>query len=370
MKKEHNYGIDLLRIFLMFLIISGHLFTHTQIREVLEPYSSKWIFTWSFQTIEFCAVNCFILISGYFSNVSSSKIKLKKILQLYGQVLFYSVGIYLILLLTGVIRFSIVDAIHSLFPVLSGQYWFFSSYILLMLLMPFLNAMLSKLNNFSLKVLISIIIVVFYVVPLFAIVFVPYDMTEGMGIIGLVTLYIVGYSLKRFEVRLSKLKCVIGLVINCAIIFASKIVLTCLVNYLDIDAGTGLLYHYNTIFELTNAILLLILFKDIKVKGRIAKASKFFASSVFGIYLLHEHPSIRSIIWNTELYNTLLKVDLPIYICLTVFISIGLLLICFVIDKVRYYIGKIISKAPIINRLMDKLTTLENNINQRKDDYL
>ncbi len=124
------------------------------------------------------------------------------------------------------------------------------------------------------------------------------------------------------------------------------------------------------IFELTNAILLLILFKDIKVKGRIAKASKFFASSVFGIYLLHEHPSIRNIIWNTELYNTLLKVDLPIYICLTVFISIGLLLICFVIDKVRYYIGKIISKAPIINRLMDKLTTLENNINQRKDNYL
>ena len=364
MEKKHNYGIDLLRIFLMFLIISGHLLTHSGIRENSNIYSDKWVFAWAYQALAFCAVNCFILVTGYFSNTHLSQLKLRKILQLYGQVLFYSVSIYVVLVLCGVIEFSVFDALRACFPVFCGQYWFFSSYILLMLLIPFLNVMLNKLNDFSLKFLTCVIVTVFYIAPIFSIVFMQYDPTEGMGIVAFVTLYIIGHALKRFNIDFSKKTCILGLLINCVVIFVSKVALCFIVNRLGIDAGTGLFYHYNTIFQLLNAIFLLLLFKDIKLKGKIAGASKVAASSVFGIYLLHEHPSIRNFIWNSELCAFLLEVNLPVFICLVFGISIALFVSCFAVDKIRCIVVKMLFKTVWIQKKCEKINVLEENINQ------
>ena len=364
MEKKHKYGIDLLRVFLMFLIISGHLLIHSGIRESLEIYSAKWVFVWSYQALAFCAVNCFVLISGYFSNANSSKLKLKKIIQLYGQVLFYSVSIYVVLVLCGVIEFSIVDALRAFFPVFGGQYWFFSSYILLMLLIPFLNVMLNKLNDSSLKFLTWVLVTVFYIAPIFSIVFMQYDPTEGMGIVAFVTLYIIGHALKRFNIDFSKKTCILGLLINCVVIFVSKVALCFIVNRLGIDAGTGLFYHYNTIFQLLSAIFLLLLFKDIKLKGKIAGASKVVASSVFGIYLLHEHPSIRNFIWNSELCAFLLEVNLPAFIFLVFGISIALFVSCFAVDKIRGIAAKMLFKMVWIQKKCERINALEKNINQ------
>lgn len=74
MKVERNYGIDLLRICLMIFIVIGHLFVHTGIRTNIEFMSDKWLFTWALQTITVCAVDCFIIITGYY--MSSEKYNL------------------------------------------------------------------------------------------------------------------------------------------------------------------------------------------------------------------------------------------------------------------------------------------------------
>ena len=158
MMKQRNHGIDLLRIVLMFMIIVGHLFTHTNIRSEAASYSPKWIYAWILQTLALCAVNCFIIITGYYSNHNDYGIRLKKLVLLSGQVLFYSITIYTVFLLTGLIDFSLLDLVKTVFPIMSGQYWFFTSYILLMLLVPFINVMLNHLSDFKLKFLIALII--------------------------------------------------------------------------------------------------------------------------------------------------------------------------------------------------------------------
>ena len=186
MLKQRNYGIDLLRVVLMLLIITGHMFVHTDIRNELSPYSSEWFFSWIYQTVIVCAVNCFVLITGYFSNADNYNVRIKRIVLLYGQVLFYSVAIYAILVLAGKTSFSYGGIVRAIFPVASGQYWFFSSYILLMFFIPFLNVMLSNLNDYCLKFLNVVILLVFYCLPVFSIVFMQFDPTEGMGIIGFV----------------------------------------------------------------------------------------------------------------------------------------------------------------------------------------
>lgn len=365
-KRPHNYGIDLLRIVLMLLVVSGHLLVHTGVRMEVEYLSSKWILTWGYQSIIVCAVNCFVLITGYFSS-SGGGIRVRKIAQLYGEVLFYSVFTYLALVIFGVTEFSLFSAVRSVFPFFSGQYWFFSSFILLMLFVPFINYALSGISDRALKILITIILAVFYVAPVFSIVFTPFDTTEGMGIIGFVTLYVIGYALKRLSVTLSKLKCVIGLVINCAVVFLSKIVLEYIVVRLELDAGSGLFYHYNTVFQLINAVLLLLLFMQINVGGRIAKILSYVSTSVFGIYLMHEHPAIRPVIWNQELKSFLLGASFLEYACVALLLPVAVFAVCFVIDKARYYLGRLIAKTALAAKLGAVLLSLENRINENFD---
>lgn len=365
MKKERNYGVDLLRIFLMMLIVAGHLFVHTGIRDTLTNYSLEWGLTWILQTIILCAVNCFVLITGYFANVRSYAIRLRKILLLYGQVLFYSVSVYLILLIIGKTDFSLMGAIRAIFPFLSGQYWFFSSYILLMLLIPFLNYMLNHLSDFALKILTSIIVALFYVLPIFKIVFMQFDKDEGMGIIGFVTLYIIGHALSRFKLKISKFKCVIGIVLNCAIMFASKIVLAYIVEKAQMNAGSSLLYNYNTIFQLINATLLLFFFKEIKIKNKATKLISFVSASMFGIYLLHEQPNLRWIIWNEQLKGLLLESKTAVYIILIFAIPIAVFLSCLIVDILRRLLGKALAKIKPVQKINKVLIEIENKINKK-----
>ncbi len=370
MSKQRNYGIDLLRVVLMILIITGHLFVHTNIRNEVSTYSSKWLLTWIYQTVIVCAVNCFILITGYFSNVGNHSIKVKRIALLYGQVLFYSVAIYAILVLTGTVSFSFAGFVHSIFPVVSGQYWFFSSYILLMLLMPFLNVMLSHLNDYYLKFLNVIILIIFYFLPMLSIVFMQFDPTEGMGIIGFVSLYVIGYTLKRFKFEPSKSKCALGLVINCTVVFISKILLTYLVDRFGLTAGTGLLYHYNTVFQLINAVFLLLLFKQINLKNTVSKIVGVLGSSVFGVYLIHEHPGIRSFIWSEKLFNTLVESSFFVYLGLILFIPFIVFLGCLVIDKARRFVCGWVSKNDIIKKIDAKLVSIDCVLNSKFSDDL
>lgn len=102
MEQRRNYGIDLLRNVLMLFIIIGHLFAHTGIRNELSFLSNKWIFTWALQTLTVSAVNCFVIITGYY--MASGVYCLWKGVKLWFKVLFYSVSIWLVLLLAGNIK--------------------------------------------------------------------------------------------------------------------------------------------------------------------------------------------------------------------------------------------------------------------------
>ena len=367
MSKEHNYGIDVLRILLILMIVLGHLLVHTGINEEVQQYSSKWALTWGIQALTVCAVNCFILITGYFSE-NSCNLRIKKIVFLYGQVFFYSATIYLILLTTGSIEFSIEEAIHSFFPFLSGQYWFFSSYILLLLLAPFLNKMLKGLSDSSLKILLSFLVFFFYVFPMFSVVFLRFDPTDGMGIIGFVTLYIIGQSLKRFNPRISSIKLLAGLVINCLIIFTSKMLLSYVVDLLQLDASSSLLYRYNSIFQLINGILLLLLFSKITLRESARKSVCFFSTSLFGVYLIHEHPALRYMLWNNDLCNLLLDVSLPIYALTLVSIALVVFLACIFVEKARHYLCSSILTTTPAQKFLEKVAAVEKSINSKTNE--
>jgi surface polysaccharide O-acyltransferase-like enzyme len=359
MDKERYFGLDLLRIVLMFFIILGHLFAHTNIRVEVDVFSAKGLYIWLSQSLTVSAVNCFILITGFF--MLEKNVSFSKMLKLWGKVLFYSISIYLIMLIVNR-QFVLMDAIHSFFPVVSQQYWFFSNYLLLTLFIPFLNKMINNLSDKELKVLLGIIVFVFYCLPIGAFFFGQFDVSEGMGIIGFVTLYIIGAGIKRFNLQLSKAKCLIALAINCLIVFFSKLLFTVLVNRFNLSAGTALFYHYNTIFQLINAVLLFVLFKNLKINNSLGKIIVFLSPMVFSVYLIHEHPLIRKLLWQSDLLNYLINNSFLLFIINTLWITIALFIVCIIIEMIRLYFAKRIVNTKLGKKIKTKIYKLNESI--------
>lgn len=103
--KQRNYGVDLLRCVLMFFIIVGHLFAHTDIRNQVAFLSGKWLFTWVVQAVTVCSVNAFVIITGYY--MSSKPYDLWKGIKLWIKVLIYSITIWIVFVLSGRVPFTV-----------------------------------------------------------------------------------------------------------------------------------------------------------------------------------------------------------------------------------------------------------------------
>ena len=328
--EKRNYGIDFLRVILMFFIILGHLFAHTNLRQMVPILSAKGISIWQMQTLCLCAVNCFVIITGYF--MINARWKISHLLKLWSNVFVYSVIIGGSLLALGLIPLNINTLMDMFFPVLRRLWWFISAYVLLFLLIPFLNICLKKLTTAQWNYLMSILVVVFYILPLLEVFFPPYDPTEGMGIMGFVSLYVVGAYLAVRNFNLSWKWCIVALLTNNLIILSSKLVLYYITSLWSLERGTGLFYHYNTIFELLNAILLLLLFKQFSftcLKQYVA----WIAPSVFSIYLIHEHPAIRRLLWKTGLLEYLQQASCLDFMGMVIMFPVTIMILCICIDK-------------------------------------
>lgn len=88
---NRNYGVDLLRIVSMIMIVVLHTLGHGKLLESVDVSSGKYWILWLMETMAYCAVNCYGLISGYVGY--GKKFKLRNIIQLWIEVIFYSVSI-------------------------------------------------------------------------------------------------------------------------------------------------------------------------------------------------------------------------------------------------------------------------------------
>lgn len=330
MEQKKNIGIELLRIILMLFIIEGHLLTHTQIRESLKFLSEKWIIVWGVQAITVSCVNTFVFITGYY--LSSKEISWKKIFKLWGEVVFYSIGIEVIFIL--IFGWKGISSLKSFMPLIFHQYWFFSIYIYLLILSPFLNIGIDILDENKHKILIIILVLICFI-KLTIFPFAPQvDLSEGMGIVSFVSIYIIGGYFRKYKINIKR-KLLLIFVAG-IIVFLSKVVLEIIIRKLDLNLGTGILYHYNTILQLIIAILLFLIFKEFKINKKYNKAITFFSRGVFGVYLIHEHPQIRNLIWKKWITKEmLLESDLMNFLCLIIFIPFVIFLIAILIEKVR-----------------------------------
>lgn len=279
------------------------------------------------------SVNCFVLISGYFS-INSKQVNYDRILKIWFQTFFYSFIIYLSLSCLGIIPFKIIHIIKSFIPVITLQYWFITCYIPLMLISPFLSKMIivnTKKNNTKLLLILSFFTLTFLTInntvfPLGRI------NTGGNNLIWFIYLYIVGGYIRLYEPFIHKNKLLSYLFVILLLIFSIKRTS----DHLTTGVETFFSIHNNEITFIFSVLLFLIV-KNIKLNtnNAISKVLIKIAPYTFGVYLIHDNFFVRDILWYRNLFQFESHFDTYYFVPYLLAISILIFVICVCIDKMR-----------------------------------
>jgi len=305
-KKGRQLNYELLRILAMLMIVCLHYLSKGGFLgdPARAEISASGYAAWIIEAFCLVAVNAYVLISGYFGANMETKDVLKRPLNIWKQVLFYSVIIGAAAILTGIQQIDIYQIFTYIFPIVTEHYWFATSYIILCFFMPFLDKGVKTLDKKSLEKLLGAFLLIFCVAKTVIPMHLAWD-KYGYDAFWFVTIYLTGayirlYGFPFINGRLKALALYIG---SALLTFASFLVIR------RVYFATGSFgdfinyaYTYNHIFCYLGAIGLFMAFCDCFDKkadnksGRlehIRKPIELVSGAAFGVYLIHEHINIR-----------------------------------------------------------------------------
>ncbi len=280
--EDRIYGLDLYKILGMLLVVAFHFSFHGNvIVNCAQELSFNWIVL-AVARIFGAVCNCaFMLISGYF--LYRKNFNVRTVFRLWLQVWFYSVVFGTVCVISGTEQLTAGSLIKMVFPFTSNQYWFFSTYIVIYLIFPFLNKCIDGLSR---KQHQAAIVLGLILVPLFA-TFAGERWTIGTNSIEIfIVLYFVGAYFNKYDVCVSAGKSAVmaasGMILEILSLFGMRIVY----RLTGINDVTYFVWDQNKIFPVLTGIALFLLFKQIRVRH--IRMIPFLSSSVFGVYLLHD----------------------------------------------------------------------------------
>ena len=290
---ERNHGIELLRIFAMLLAAVLHILKKGGVITASEGNLAAYSTVWLLEAAAYCAVNCYALISGYVGYSDRPKpLRLARCIELWLQVVFYSVIITTVYCIAGVGSVGVSDFADAFLPVTSKQYWYFTAYIGMFFFIPLLNALVRRLNRRALVSLCIMLIAVFSLYDTFASFWKkdPLALVGGHSPLWLGVLYIFGAAMKKLRVpeSMSSKKALL--------IYASAAVFTAL---FKITGDRLLRFVPGSLFVrdtsptvLLCAAALLVAFVRFKPGRKLTEFAVLFAPAAFGVYLLHVSPLV------------------------------------------------------------------------------
>lgn len=299
MKKNRQMNYELLRIIAMLMIVCLHYLSKGgALGDPKVELSTNGYIAWLVEAFCLVAVNVYVLISGYFG-VDSQSFTIRKPFKIWRQVWFYSVTIGLIMLVTGAVPWNLYQGMTYVFPIVTEHYWFATAYLLLCLMMPFLNAGVEKLDRKSFQWILIVLFVLFSVAKTVLPMQLPWD-HKGYDAFWFVFLYLTGAYLKKYEIH-GGIKWLFVYVSGVFAIYLSFLMLQ--VVYLKLGKLGDFVsysYSYNYLFTYVAAVGLFLSFANVgKNWGeKTKKVISTLAGATFGVYLIHEHVELRGL-WKT-----------------------------------------------------------------------
>lgn len=299
------------------------------------------------------------MITGFF--MARSKFDLKKsykrVLSTYLIILFYSVVLSVVTILLGT-DFRTVDGnvvsisgiVHRMiFPISSQQWYFFTSYIILCLLAPFINKLVQSLTKRQYGILLLVLISVMSVWMCLAQTK-PFSsfmsinnyqgFSDGKNAFSFVLYYMIGGYMGMHTKPSDKPK------FRYLLIFFASVGVVFLFNTetfknLDIEFGGAIAWGvYSNPFILLAAASIVMFFKDLHFYSR---AVNLAASVTIGVYAIHEFSFVRNYLWQRINFNNYDCTNVGLNIARILAVIVGVFVACGVLELIRQQLFKLVT---------------------------
>lgn len=316
----------------MYMIIVSHYLYHgIRLNPSLETFNvSSFGEALNYSILQFISifastgVNCFVLITGYFLS-TTHRFRTKGFFHIWGETVFYTLVIGL---LTGSLDLSLMGVLDTLSPVPMTRYWFVGTYMLLLLIAPLLARLCDYLSQRQHIILLAVLFLLFFDV-------IFHDrIATGMSLAWFVFLFLLGGYLRKYGVPTMVTRYALPLTLCIGMALALIHTGSNLIRYQSTGEDFTLKSTANNGLTFFLSLAIFIVFSTRKLEGKVCLYIAKLAPYLFGVYLLHEYPDVRLMIWPqlTHSHN--------VWLCLLV--PAAMLLALAAVDWVRERISRVL----------------------------
>lgn len=352
--EKRNYNIDLFRIIAAFFVTVLHVLGQGGMLKSTSPSEINYWIAWFLEICAYGAVNCFALISGYV--MVNKTVKVKNILGLWFQVLFYSLLFTSLFFVFLPESRSIKNLVVAVMPILGKQWWYVSSYFALCFFIPFLNKAINNISQQTYKkvllLILFVICCIYCVIPIDA-----FSLNNGYSAIWLMIVYLFGAYIRKYDIceKITPFKCIIGYFSMIILTFISKITIRFLTKSIFGQAKfENTFISYISITILLSAIFLLLLCLKIKINASVTKFICFVSPAALGVYLIHVHPLIFEFLIKDAFVSFATKTPIAMILCIIV-ASVAIFVLCAIIELLRIQIFKLIKVSQLSEFMAQKI---------------
>lgn len=346
-RTNRHVGIELLRIVSMLMVVALHSLIKGNYNKTQNFLINNEC--WVMICLSVVAVNCYVLISGYF--LCESHFKLRRAANTFTQMWFYSVATLAVMVAFKIYKFKFGDFFWAVFP-FRGTHWFAETYLQLLFVSPILNFAISNMKKKQMKLSLVSLLGIYCVLNFLFKYFNPIDDSGGYGIIWFICLYFVAAYLKKYYKITGKSgKYFLGYFIT--------VLLNSILHFIFRNSNEVLrewmIRDYNNILVLIGSVFLFLAFLNMNIKSNAAKKIITFISPLtFGVYLIHESQYVSDFLWSRINADTIKPNGINF-----AFIAVGIILavftVCAIIEFVRQKLFKLIKIDDLINSVSDKI---------------
>lgn len=309
---NRNPQIDLLRVLAMLMIVCGHFVYHgvhhISVSEAAPvSFSPSLAGRLNFIFLQFLGYSCniatniFFLITGYFLvKPRTLSYAVNKSYKQWKIIVFYSLSIYVVLCASGFSVFSLRHAIEQLTPIYSRNYWFMSTYIVLLLLSPFVSKSLDVLSKKEYQGLLLVLLLINFAEGKFG-----YGsiFSGGMSLVFALSLFCLGGYIKKYPLRERRYFPLV-----CLSVYVGISLLLTLYSYFGqafglVDAGQPLHLKSmaNNSIPLFCSVCFFLVFttRSFRLPVIVSRLCVAVSPYVLAVYLIHDHKMLRAVLWDT-----------------------------------------------------------------------
>lgn len=363
---KRNYGIDLLRLVLMYMVVVLHVLGHGGVLKAAPELSAPYGSAFLLEGLAFCAVNGYGMITGYVSYGRNPR--LAGLTSLWLQAVLYCLGISACVWIVKPQYFSLGILMNQIFPIYRSAYWYLSSYTGLFFLIPILNAGIRTLEEKQARNLTLGSFLVVSVIPT-VLNGDPFNLQWGYSTAWLAYLYFLGACIRKFDwgQTITFQKGIALYLASSLMTWSGKLAMDFLTLKVFGECRSYInLYNYTSPTVVLAAAFLLSTFRNLELKPSIQRIVAIFSPAAFGVYLIHEQDYFKShfiagrFAWLADLNPFALAIA-------AVAIAFGIFAACLIADHVRH---NIFLRLKIKHRLDQLEGQLTQSIHSKKEETL